>query len=186
MLIFAHPGITLGAAAILAGNIDHQRNPVGWFASLSRYLDIRWLVIGSLLPDIIDKPVGEYWFKDTFNNGRIFSHSLLFLVLVAAAGFLLFRRKHYTWLLVLAAGTFTHLVLDEIWQTPQTFFWPLMGFTFPKENVEGWLSSIWQWLLHNPSVYVPEIIGLVIILLFCYTVIRNKKIGAFIKRGKVV
>jgi len=186
MQLFAHPGITLGAAAIMAGTVNHQRSPAGWFVALSRYLDIRWLAIGSLLPDIIDKPIGQVFFRDTFNNGRIFSHSLLFFVVIAIAGMVLFKKAHRTWLLALAAGTFTHLILDEMWQVPQTLFWPFMGFTFPVAEIEGWLRTIWEWLISHPEVYIPEIVGITVILLLVFQVIKNKKIIAFIKRGEVV
>src|SRR4030043_267174 len=115
MLIFAHTGITLGAGSIIADTVNRRPS---WFASLSHYLDIRWLLVGSLLPDIIDKPVGQYLFRDTFNNGRIFSHTLLFLIVISAVGFLLLKKYRYKWMLALAAGTFAHLVLDEMWQVP--------------------------------------------------------------------
>ncbi len=185
MQLFAHPGITLGAAATIAGLANHQRNPSGWFITLSRYLDIRWLVVGSLLPDIIDKPVGQYFFRDTFNNGRIFSHSVLFLVVIGAAGLFLFRQKRYTWLLALAAGALSHLILDEMWLMPRTLFWPFMGSGFPQVNLEGWLGNLWEYLISNPGVYVPEIVGLVVIVLFVIQIISNRKIFSFIKRGKV-
>src|SRR5665811_1301066 len=41
--------------------------------SLSRFLDIRVLMIGSLFPDIIDKPLGFIGFGD----GRSITHTLL-------------------------------------------------------------------------------------------------------------
>ncbi|MHB8105053.1 MAG: metal-dependent hydrolase [Dehalococcoidales bacterium] len=183
MLLFAHPGITLGAATIIA---DAANRKPSWFASLSRYLDIRWLLVGSLLPDIIDKPVGQYLFKDTFNNGRIFSHTLLFLIVISLVGYYLLKKFRQSWMLTLAAGTFAHLVLDEMWQTPQTLFWPVLGWSFPKEELEGWASNIWNALFNNPAVYIPEIVGLVVLLVFCYLIIRRKKFGAFIKHGKVI
>src|SRR4030043_727323 len=102
MLLFAHPGITLGAATLIADAVNRKPS---WFASLSRYLDIRWLMVGSLLPDIIDKPVGQYFFRDTFNNGRIFSHTLLFFIVLTAIGFFLYKRHCHIWMLSLAAGT---------------------------------------------------------------------------------
>ena len=84
MLIFGHAGITLGAAVIVSSvaynrksqDVEKRSN----LSSLPAYLDIRLLLIGSLLPDIIDKPVGQLIFRETFSNGRIFSHTLLFLL----------------------------------------------------------------------------------------------------------
>lgn len=182
MLLFAHPGITLGAATIIADAVNRKPS---WFASLSRYLDIRWLLVGSLLPDIIDKPVGQYFFRDTFDNGRIFAHTLLFLIVISAAGFYLLKKSRRTWLLALAAGTFAHLILDEMWQTPVTLFWPVLGFSFPKEELEGWAGNIWKALFSDPRVYVPELIGLALLSLLALSLIRHKKVRAFIKHGEV-
>jgi inner membrane protein len=182
MLLLAHPGITLGAATIVADAVNRKPS---WFAALSRYMDIRWLLVGSLLPDIIDKPIGQYIFRDTFNNGRIFSHTLLFLIIISAVGYYLLKRYRQSWMLALAAGTFAHLILDEMWQVPVTLFWPLLGFSFPVEDLENWAADIWNALFSDPKVYIPEIIGLVILLVLCWWLVRRKKVLAFIKQGKV-
>ncbi len=182
MLLFAHPGITLGAATLVADVVNRKPS---WFASLSRYLDIRWLLVGSLLPDIIDKPVGQYLFRDTFNNGRIFSHTLLFLIVISTLGFYLWKKHRQTWMLALAVGTFTHLILDEMWQTPQTLFWPALGYRFPSVELEGWVGNIWESLFSQPNVYIPEIIGLVILLVLAAYLFKKKGIVAFLTRGRV-
>ena len=185
MLIFGHPGLTLGAAALLAGAASHKQRDISWFDRLARYLDIRLLLVGSLLPDIIDKPVGQYFFRRTFENGRIFSHTLLFLFLLAAAGYYLYRRHRQAWLLTLAAGTFTHLVFDGLWTSPQTLFWPLLGFTFPRAELTGWAAHIWRELFSDPAVYVPELIGLGVLLWFGLTLAVRRRMGAFLIKGKV-
>jgi len=185
MLLFGHPGITLGAATVIAGAVNSRHGKISWFTSLSRYVDIRLLLVGSLLPDIIDKPIGQYFFRDTFYNGRIFSHTLLFLILISAVGFYLYKRHRQVWMLTLAAGTFMHLVLDEMWSTPATLFWPLLGFTFKKAELTSWLSNIFHELFSNPVVYIPEAIGLAILLWFGLVLVRRKKVRVFIKYGKV-
>src|SRR4030042_5426408 len=118
MLIFAHAGIALGAATLVAGVANKKQSShntkISWFASLSRYVDIRILLVGSLLPDIIDKPVWQYFFRETFSNGRIFSHTLLFFLVLAIAGYYLYRRYRQVWLLTLAAGAFSPLVPDRV------------------------------------------------------------------------
>jgi inner membrane protein len=185
MLLFGHPGITLGAATLFAGVVNRRDKRPSWFSSLSRYVDIRWLLVGSLLPDIIDKPVGQYFFRETFNNGRIFSHTLLFLILISAVGFYLLKKHRQAWMLALAAGTFTHLVLDEMWRTPATLFWPFLGFSFPAIELEGWARSIFTALFSDPHIYIPEIVGLAILLWFGAVIIKRRKVGAFIKHGKI-
>jgi membrane-bound metal-dependent hydrolase YbcI (DUF457 family) len=183
MLIFGHPGITLGAATIVAGAASRQ--PVSrWFATLARYVDIRVLLVGSLLPDIIDKPVGQFFFRETFSNGRIFSHTLLFVIVLSAIGFFLFRRYRQVWMLTLAGGSFFHLVLDGMWAAPATLFWPLLGLAFEKEELTDWLSNIFKALLAHPGRIVPEIIGLAVLVWLALALVYRKKVGYFLKYGK--
>ncbi len=189
MLFFGHIGITLGAGVVLAGLVEKKSDDrvagKSWITSLSHYVDIRVLIIGSMLPDIIDKPIGHYIFRSTFNNGRIFSHTLLFLILLALAGFWLYRSRHRVWLLTLAAGTFVHLLLDGMWNTPSTFFWPTMGFTFVKVDIEGWLPSIFKAIISDQAIFISELAGLIIVLWIGLTVLRRRKVIAFIRSGKV-
>ena len=188
MLVFGHAGITLGAATLIAGAMKYKREPetgkISWFTSLSSYIDIRILLVGSLLPDIIDKPVGQYILRETFSYGRLFAHSLLFLIVVTAAGFYLYQRHKQVWLLTLSFGIFTHLILDSMWTTPRTLFWPFLGFTFDRAELTDWFLNIWHGLLTYPEVYIPELIGLLVILWFGILLIFRKRVGSFLKHGK--
>jgi membrane-bound metal-dependent hydrolase YbcI (DUF457 family) len=187
MFVFGHTGITLGAAALVAGTLNRKQpgesTGVSWFASLARHVDIRVLLVGSLLPDIIDKPVGQVFFRTTFSNGRIFSHTLLFLIVLTGIGFFLFKRYRQVWMLTLAAGTFTHLVLDRMWTSPATLFWPLLGFTFEKEELTDWLANLLKALVSNPAAYIPELVGLAVLLWFGLALMFRKKVGVFLKSG---
>ncbi len=199
MLILGHAGITLGSAALLNGIFSEvyarrrkvnqplapRRRPDGWFVSLARRADIRFLLLGSLLPDIIDKPAGQVLFRGTFSNGRIFSHTLVFFILITLAGVYLSRRHGKSWLLAGAFGVFTHLVFDQIWELPETFFWPLYGFSFARVDLTGWTGSVFYALLHSPEVYVPEIIGGIILLIFGGTLWRRRGTGAFLRDGSI-
>ena len=188
MLVLGHAGITLGAATLLAGAVQSrhstQTEKVSWFAYLGSYIDIRLLLVGSLLPDIIDKPVGQFFFKETFNNGRTFSHTLLFLIIITTLGCYLYKHHRQIWLLTLAFGTLIHLVLDGMWYSPRTLFWPFLGLTFDKIDLTNWLSNIFQALMSNYAVYVPEAAGLAVLLWFGLALVVRKKIGIFIKYGK--
>jgi inner membrane protein len=189
MLLFAHVGLTFGAAAAAAAGIAENRRltPVAsWPAALSRYLDIRWLMVGSLLPDIIDKPLGQYILPGLIGTGRAYAHTLLFLIVLSAAALIVRWRSGRAWLLALAIGTFAHLVLDQLWTTPQVLFWPLLGAGFAHIDLEAWAGTLWQALVSEPSVYVPEIIGFVILAWFGLALLRRKRVRAFLARGKVV
>jgi inner membrane protein len=184
MLLFAHTGITLGAASLAAAAANrHEKVP--WMASLSKYADIRFLVIGSMLPDIIDKPVGQYFFRETFENGRIFSHTLLFLILVSVTGVIAYKRNKNVWGFSLAAGVLAHLALDSMWRAPGTLFWPLMGVDFGRIEVGDYAIFLFHEFVSELSVSIPEIIGFIIIIWFSVAVIRKKQVAALLKTGKV-
>ncbi|MFC1903532.1 metal-dependent hydrolase [Chloroflexota bacterium] len=208
MLILGHTGLTLGITVLLnraltkgnapppKGSLEPStktpqarasvsRHLAAWFTSLANRLDIRILLIGALLPDIIDKPVGQLLFRETFSNGRIFSHTLLFLALITASGIFLQRSYGKNWLLVLSLGTSIHLILDEMWLSPKTLFWPLFGFTFEKIDLTGWTGGIFYALLHEPSIYIPELVGGVILVTFAWILVRNRKVSAFIKNRQL-
>lgn len=213
MLVFGHAGITLGVAVLLACVLDgdHSSNvtlnetkkslspanagtqnslptsKLSRLVSLGRRIDIRLLLIGSLLPDIIDKPIGHVLFRETISNGRIFCHTLLFLGLVMVAGLLFFRWKGKTWLLALSFGTLMHLVLDQIWRSPRTLLWPLLGFDFDFESIDltGWLGNIWHVLFTDATVYIPELVGLLILIWFMWMLLYRRKTCAFIRYGRI-
>lgn len=213
MLLLGHAGITLGAALLLAAAVPDRRQlanedsrendlaescppPVAardhiavskasWLTYLGNRVDIRLLLVASLLPDIIDKPIGAYLLAGTFSSGRIFCHTLLFLALLTFAGIYLYRSRGRTWLLVLSFGTLTHLILDEMWLAPRTLLWPLYGSAFEPVDLSDWTLRLLRALLHDPGAYLPEILGGAILIWFLYALVRRNMVYAFIKRGVV-
>lgn len=196
MLILGHAGITLGAAVILSGAVsaanppqspppsDTPKNkPARWLDSLSRRIDIRFLLFGALLPDIIDKPLGHIFFRETLSNGRTFSHTLLFIILIAIAGLFIYRHSKNSWLLATAFGASAHLVLDRMWNNPETLLWPLFGFSFEKHDVTDYIPGIIDSLATKPGYYVPEIIGGLVLVWFAWEVLRRRRLLSFIKHG---
>ncbi|HUJ26608.1 MAG TPA: metal-dependent hydrolase [Myxococcales bacterium] len=107
---------------------------------LRKRLPVWPLVIGCLLPDLIDKPL--YYLTphtDLISGSRTFGHTLLFLAALIAAAAI--SRSRVVW--ALAAGVATHLLLDSagepfarhdpesvIWRA---IFWPFYGHgRFPE------------------------------------------------------
>jgi len=149
MLLFGHIGITLGIAW-LVNRIFKVK------------MDYRLIAIGSLLPDIIDKPLGMIILP--LNNGRIFGHTLLFILILLLIG-LKYRKS-----LFLSFASFCHLIEDRMWNEPETFFWPLLGFEFPaKEHLSfyEYLSRILSEYIPSLShVFISEVIGFIMISAF--------------------
>ena len=206
MFIFAHMGITLGAATLVSGIIatchrpDAKHKPetadsiqniseakksfperIG-LASLAKFLDIRLLVLGSLFPDIIDKPLSFLGFGD----GRSITHTLLITVIVLLASLIIFWRYKKTWLLAIAFGLLAHIVLDSMWTSPHTLLWPLYGWEFPAPDRSlNPISFWWNILMTNPGVDISEAVGLVIILVFTGILFFRRKLEAFITKGEI-
>lgn len=177
MIFFAHIGITLGSAWVLQktiGRIKHRisRSRLNYIAtgdvsdhtteidtkprSTANWIDYRFLLLGSILPDIFDKTLGVIY----LGNGRSFCHSLFFTVLILVAGILLYRIRKSPWLLCIALGCVAHLLLDTMWLNPRFFYWPLFGWDMQNSNISFgvWAESIFSSVLRKPSEYVPEII----------------------------
>jgi len=210
MLLFGHIGITFASAAlgsVLADKLcygitenrgewtsptrdshssnNHPDVKAPFFKSLAKRTDIRFLLVGSMLPDIIDKPIGVYFFRETFSNGRIFCHTLLFLVSITIVGLLIKKYSGKTWGLALSFGTLFHLILDEMWLTLKTLLWPLFGIGFEKYEIGNWVMNILHGLLENPKLYVPEIIGFVLIMWFVWELLHRRAIIRFLRQGRV-
>lgn len=205
MLLFAHTGITAGCVW-LAGKTVSVLNKTKPEARKEHILseetslpssealqnpaqvgaiDYRMVLVGSMLPDIIDKPLGIYLLADQISNGRIYGHTLLFLLLIITAGIILYYFRKNSALLLISAGAFAHLALDQMWRNPHTLFWPLFGTEFERHENGEWLGGLFETLTSNPSVYIPEIIGVLIVAVFAWHIIRKRRLAAFIRTGKI-
>ncbi len=111
----------------------------------------RWLLLGTLLPDLIDKPL---YYGLSFATGlksadlglicgtRTFGHTLLLCAWIAGLG----RFKRSDQFNALAMGVLTHLALDAVFDpAPGYLLWPLtsfpaMPFKDLREHVMSWAN----------------------------------------------
>lgn len=141
MLLFAHLGLTLAAAKFSERFGLHPA--------------LLFIFIGSMLPDLIDKPLG-WLIYGSMATGRIYAHTLLFLLVLVAIAATLQSRAIGS----LAFGVLAHQALDAIWRTPEIFLWPLLG-DFPVKThmtVLGYFEMLLRGL-ENPAILIPEILG---------------------------
>ncbi len=205
MLLLSHTGITLAVAAIISnilpvskqtdipahpGDINSHAAVSGathltFFDRLAHYVDMRLIFVGSMLPDIIDKPLGHLIFKDQLSNGRLMCHSLLFFILLSLSGIFLWRKSNKRWLMAVSFGVILHLVLDQMWLNPGTLFWPALGFPFEKIDIENWMPIMLHNMVTDPALYVPELTGLFFLLWFVWVIFRKKSAWFFIKSGAI-
>jgi membrane-bound metal-dependent hydrolase YbcI (DUF457 family) len=204
MLLFGHLGITLGAAIAAQGikqfsntnstnghviSTDKSKSVISprrtkfslntITETLGKHIDIRFLLIGAILPDIIDKPLGLF----NIGSGRSISHTLLFLLIFTLLGLILYAAHRWKRILVLAAGILAHLILDSMWLNPHTLFWPFYGIHFSAGNPSDWLSRWWSLLIGDPIVLICETIGFLVIVYFVYFLFKQRKLTVFLKDG---
>ena len=106
--------------------------------------DYRVVALGSMLPDLIDKPLTIIG----IGPGRFVAHSLIFTV----AATIVSRE--------LGFGCATHLILDRIWEEPKVLFFPFLGI---PPTVHHTIYDFIRVLLTNRTVQASEIVGLICI-----------------------
>jgi len=81
------------------------------FKKLGKNCSTKLIIIGSLLPDLLDKPLGLLG----IGPGRYIFHSLVFMFLFSFISNELFL------------GVLFHLILDRMWNYPNILFFPFFG-----------------------------------------------------------
>jgi hypothetical protein len=124
-----------------------------WYVGLSVFgvatifrsagIDYRLVALGSMLPLLLDLPVGYRSFGYTL----VFPVLLLTVAMVATIGRpRLVRRR----LLCLPIGVFAGLILAAAFTNQELFWWPFLGTSFPHDP----LVPVW-WV-----VLIEELLGL--------------------------
>lgn len=137
----------------------------------SKGLPLQWVFLGTLLPDLIDKPL---YYSLSFITGthgaqlglisgtRTFGHTALFLMFLVIFAFF----KHSRSLAALAIGTMTHLFLDNIVEhflpppidlAHLALLFPLQGVRFPVYPFGGFKDHLLS--LTNTVTFAAELLG---------------------------
>lgn len=153
-----------------------------WFAGLSLVIvwqvfrdtaiDYRLVVVGVLLPDVVD---------GAFGGARIL-HTLLASVLVLSFVMLSTRgrRGARRRLLALPIGLFLHLVLDAMWSSTEIFWWPLFGTSFEDARLPSLSRPV-------ALVVIQELAGLAALLWWWrrFQLRDDDRRRAFVRTGRV-
>lgn len=140
------------------------------------------LLLGTTLPDLIDKPVyytvaaligRDAAGQSLISGTRTFAHTLIFLIIIVLLAYL--RKSR--WLVALAIGITTHHLIDLVGDEIQlrlslitpgpgpdgfhALLWPLLGWGFPTSatTMVGHGTQI-----INPWVLLGEMVGIMILL----------------------
>jgi len=118
-----------------------------WLIFRDPALDHRLVIVGALLPDVVDGITGGPGVLHTVFGSVL----LLAVVMLATIG----RRHLRRHLIALPIGTFLHLVFDGAWGDDHTFWWPFNG-----SLGDGQLLSVQR----GPIDIVLELVGLGILV----------------------
>lgn len=149
-------------------------------------VDYRVVAVASLLPDLIDKPIGRLIFKARFESGRVYAHTLLFHALLFCVLFFMRGRAKRTYVLV-PLSSLLHIAEDGVWSKPAVFWWPLLGSEFPRQPVPGGMFAFLS-PVSNPGVFWQEPVGLAVLLwLFAsHGMLSRSGLKTFLKTGMLV
>ena len=199
MFVAGHVGLTLGAARGVAWGFDFARNRFarsgriyrkeGKRSRLRDALDDRAIAFGSLLPDILDKPIALVLAGDLVgNSGRNIGHTLIFaLALIAVADALAVVLKRGL-PLVVAFASAGHLALDRMWNHAQTLYWPLTGLAFPSKervSVTEWTESTMLAVPDRMTGDPLELAGLAVICWIIARVLWTRSVKSYLLTGRI-
>jgi len=98
-----------------------------WVVFRDPAIDHRLVIVGALLPDLIDAA----WGAAAAGHTLVFAVVLLFVVMALTVGRRSVRRR----MLAVPIGWFFHLVFDGAWSDTSLFWWPVDGFSFGDASI---------------------------------------------------
>jgi membrane-bound metal-dependent hydrolase YbcI (DUF457 family) len=126
---------------------------------------IAFCALGSVLPDIVDKPLGHIVFGSVLDNGKIFFHSLVIVLLFLIAGLIVWKYYRSFSFLVVGFGIFLHQLVDMMWKQPVDWYYPLLGPyqadvspDYFQRAVLAELSSVTEWIFFAAIVVIALVL----------------------------
>ena len=144
MYVFAHVGFTLLTILFLSKT-----------RIIKKSIDYRLVVIGSMLPDIIDKPLNLF----SISAGRGYAHTLVFFIILYVISRHFGKEE-------IAYAHLMHLFLDGLICSPGVLFWPFYGYSFDSTGytVKMYVDVVCT----NVKVQVSEAFGLGAVTFFYF------------------
>jgi hypothetical protein len=138
-------------------------------------VDVRFLLLGAILPDLIDFTLGTALFADRYSTGELWFHTLLVASVYMTLVLLLTRRgRRRRAFMALGVGWLFHLLLDGMWTDPEIFLWPFFGWEIAPGEAPYWPLA-WERAMSDPWRWVLEIVGLTYLLWLWFAVGLNRK-----------
>ncbi|MCK9592455.1 MAG: metal-dependent hydrolase [Methanoregula sp.] len=126
---------------------------------------IVFCALGSILPDLVDKVLGRVVFSSSLDNGRIFFHSLVIVLLFLITGLIIWNYYRSFSFLVVGFGVLLHQLVDIMWKSPVSWYYPILG-PFPADITPDYfqqaflaeLTSVTEWIYFAAIVVVTVVL----------------------------
>lgn len=175
MIFFGHIGITSAAIRTVEKKIKTDRLRI----------DYRFVILGSIFLDIIDKPFGFLFLHGYALSERFFAHTLAFHIIILLIGALNFRLIRRTNILILGISSLIHTILDLMWVFPGKYFYPCYGFRFPLYTIYRKLPHYAVLYFSHSSYFFFEVIGILLLYKSFYKSLTKNGIRSFFKNGEL-
>lgn len=182
MLIFGHVGITTGVIKLYE-KATRRKN-----SKNNKLIDYRLVMVGSMLPDIIDKPLVEIIYGLNNHEGHFIAHSFIFSGLIIVLGISILIRNTNKSVLLLGICSLIHQIFDKLISIPNTISLSNLNsgyfVVFNKlECIHDITTSIYirfpylrdvVTYFEKPYVFISEVLGLIILVSY-YTLHNGNK-----------
>jgi membrane-bound metal-dependent hydrolase YbcI (DUF457 family) len=192
MYIVGHLGLSVAGAYVLQRALALPwPSSKGYAASVKtnateviRQLDYRLVLVGALLPDLLDKPLAQWLSAEHFHNStRLFGHTILFILFLLALALLLLGLKRRPTLLVLSLASLGHLVMDRMWEMPENLLWPFYGWEFFADVRQALLPGAFVAWSEGTWIRLTEATGAACLLLLLARLYQRRSLIRFIRAG---
>jgi inner membrane protein len=129
-----------------------------------RRIDYRFVLLGAVLPDLVDGLLGLFFFSGP--AGRWIAHSLLAATVVTVVIVVVFSGEPRLALFGIGVGWLLHLVCDGMWAAPKTFFWPAFGTEFANRPAEPYGLDLFVHPWDHSWTWAGELVGLALLAWF--------------------
>ena len=173
MLPLSHIGFTTVAVKVMEKGFHFRR------------MDYRILIVASLLPDLVDKPLAGLLESSFVYESRAFGHTLVFLGIIGVLAIIQRLGRKNCWLFPVFIGVLFHDAFDVMWLHREIFLWPMEGWQFSKPMDEAWQGWVQFGGYKIKQLDFIDNISVFFILFFFMKIALGRTIMEFIRKGKL-
>jgi inner membrane protein len=148
--------------------------------------DYRVVALAAMASDLVDKPLAAAYFYRKQRAAVLFGHTLLTYL-----GIAYWTARRFPHNGVIGLTMLGHALLDRIWFFPDTFYWPLRGWTFHRWRKQGGEqgdmgNAYWVTFTRRRELWMWEVGGLLALawVVWRHRLYRPRRLLQFLLTGR--